>query len=83
MQEYTLIAVKIEDRVSEAAEVQKVLTDFGCAIKIRLGLHDVPSDSCSPAGLVILQVVAKESEVNEFLGKLNALDSVSAKSLVI
>lgn len=83
MDEFTLIAVKIQDRENEAPQVQKILTDFGCAIKIRLGLHDIPADTCTSSGLVILQVVAPEDDVREFLGKLNSLSHVTAKSLVI
>lgn len=83
MADYTLVAVKIGQREKSAIDVQKILTNFGCSIKIRLGLHDVPSDACSPAGLVILQVIDTEENIKEFLSKLNAVEDVTAKSLVI
>ena len=80
---YKLVAVKIEKRENDATEVQKLLTDFGCNIKVRLGLHDVPSDVCSPSGLIILEVVAEDSEVNDFVNKLNAVSSVVAKYITL
>jgi len=83
MTDYTLVAVKIGQREKSAIEVQKLLTEFGCSIKIRLGLHDVPSDACSPAGLLILQVIDTEANINSFLAKLNVVEEVTAKSLVI
>lgn len=81
--EYQLVAVKVGHREDTATAVQAYLTDFGCNIKIRLGLHDLPDESCSPSGLIILQIDAKDSELKQFLDNLNNLDGVVAKSLVI
>ncbi len=80
---YQLVAVKVGQREDSAAQVQSILTEFGCGIKIRLGLHDLPEGICSPSGLIILQVSAAENEVNGFVEKLNRLKDVTAKSLVI
>ncbi|MDC7235078.1 MAG: hypothetical protein PQJ58_17730 [Spirochaetales bacterium] len=81
--EYQLVAVKVGHREDTAASVQTVLTEFGCNIKVRLGLHDLPEGACSPAGLIILQVTAAQEELDAFLNKLNAVDGVVAKSLSI
>ncbi len=81
--EYQLVAIKVEQREEAATAVQKVLTSFGCNIKVRLGLHDLPEGACDPAGLIVLQVVATEKELADFLSGLNAINGVSAKSLVI
>ena len=81
--EYQLVAVKVEQRENAATAVQSVLTQFGCSIKVRLGLHDLPEGACSPSGLIILQVSADPGEVESFLGNLNKIDGVTAKSLVI
>jgi len=83
MSEYKIIAIKIGKRENDAANVQKILTEFGCNIKVRLGLHDVPSESCSPSGLIILEVVAEDSQIDNILSKLNNNDSVTAKLLKI
>lgn len=81
--EYQLVAVKVGQREDTATAVQNILTGFGCNIKVRLGLHDLPEDACSPAGLIILQVSAETSVVDGFLKSLNALDDVVARSLLI
>jgi len=52
----TVLGIRIEDRVKEAGEVQKVLTKFGCSIKTRLGLHEVSNDFCSSSGLILLEL---------------------------
>ena len=81
--EYQLVAVKIGSREATATAVQKILTDFGCNIKVRLGLHDIPENACSPSGLVILQTTADEEGLVQFISELNALDDVVAKSLIL
>lgn len=81
--EYQLVAVKVGQREDSATKVQSVLTSFGCNIKVRLGLHDLPEGVCSPAGLIILQVNAEENEIAGFVKKLNAIEDVTARSLTI
>ncbi len=79
--EYQLVAIKVGHREDTAAKVQGILTEFGCNIKVRLGLHDLPSEACSPSGLIILQVEAEESVLQGFLVSLNKVDGVIAKTI--
>ena len=81
--EYKLVLVKVDQRTDSAEMVQKILTDFGCSIKVRLGLHDVPCNSCSPTGLIFLQVSGDEEPVKEMITELNNVDNVTAKYITI
>jgi hypothetical protein len=76
---YKLIMIKIEKRDPEAVDVQNILTEFGCCIKTRLGLHEVETDQCSASGLIILQLGSNMCNVDEFMKKLNDLPHVTAK----
>ena len=49
-----IVLIKVGNRDQSAQDVQKVLTKFGKAIKVRLGLHDFESTSSN--GLIVLQV---------------------------
>ena len=81
--EYKLVAIKVEQREDSATRVQEILTSFGCFIKVRLGLHDVPANTCAPCGLIILEVVAEDRGIESFLADLNAIPKVVAKKLAI
>jgi hypothetical protein len=81
--DYNVIAVKVSDREGAAQDMQKVLTDHGCLIKVRLGLHDIPANACSPAGLVLMEVEGDDAEIKAMVAELNALAEVSAKHIVI
>ena len=80
---YKLVIIKNENREESATRMQQMLTDFGCYIKVRLGLHDVPADICSPSGLLVLEVVAEEQQIQEFVDQLNALADVKAQMVII
>ncbi len=63
----TIIGLKLCDRHSSAHKLQEILTEFGCSIRTRLGLHPVHSEVCYPYGIILLEIIddekAKELEV--------------------
>ncbi|HTX71945.1 MAG TPA: hypothetical protein VMC79_03890 [Rectinemataceae bacterium] len=81
--EYSVVAVNVGNREGVAQDMQRILTEHGCVIKVRLGLHDIPANSCSPAGLVLMEVDGESAEITEMVRKLNALPETSAKYIVI
>ena len=77
---FQIMAVRIEQRDATAVEVQKVLTEYGCSIRTRLGLHDQTNDNtCSPSGILILQLACDEHTAEELNKKLNVISGVKAK----
>lgn len=76
---YTIIAVKVDSREDSAAKVQAVLTKYGCAIKVRLGLHDLPGNSCTSCGLIILEVDGPDVPALE--SALAEIDGVTSKKV--
>lgn len=76
---YKLILIKIDHRSTEAASVQSILTDYGCNIKVRLGLHEVSKEFCANDGLIILEVEGDKRKLNTIVKKLNALEYVTAQ----
>jgi hypothetical protein len=79
----TLVIILMRTRRSSAVKVQKVLTDFGCMIKTRLGIHDGVLDKCSDAGLVILEVVGSKAEKERLDKKLKKVPGVKTKMVDI
>jgi hypothetical protein len=77
--EKTVLLVLINDRKESAITVQKILTDWGCTIKTRLGIHDGVLDNCANSGLLILDIVGEKSKNEEMTRKLNLLKGVKAQ----
>lgn len=79
---HVIVGVHLKNRKKDAAEVQKHLTDYGCYIANRIGLHDVEGDFCADYGLILLHMVGDEQFTDELVGVLNAFLNVEAKKLV-
>jgi len=82
MKKHLIFGVHITNRVKHVPEVQKVLTEFGCSIKTRLGLHEAGATSCSPNGLIILEVIGGDKEANQMARKLRAITGVEVQKMV-
>lgn len=76
---YKVVLIKIDHRSSEAGKVQSILTQYGCNIKVRLGLHEVSKEFCANDGLVVLEVEGKQEEITTMLSELNKVDYVQAQ----
>lgn len=80
-EKHVIVGVHITDRIHHASAVQDVLTDYGCEIKTRLGLHEVGPGECSPNGLLVLELVGDEKLHQEMVQKLDAIQGVETKQM--
>jgi hypothetical protein len=77
--EKTILIVLITTRNRNAVKVQEVLTENGCLIKTRLGVHDTYPEVCANYGLLILELVGDKKEQDKLAKKLGAISGVSVK----
>ena len=82
MDKHIILAVHVTERLKNAPQVQALLTEYGCHIKTRLGLHEAGKDYCSPNGLLILEMVGEEARINQLEKKLKAIDGIEVKKIV-
>jgi hypothetical protein len=81
MSRHILLGVHLTDRMTEAGDVQKLLSQYGCSIKTRIGLHDVSPDYCSPSGLMVLEMFGDEGPIDELAEQLAAVEGVEVKRM--
>ena len=81
--EKTVLLVLLNDRKKTAITFQKILTDWGCMVKTRLGIHDGVLNKCSNSGLVILDIVGQKKKLNEMTRKMNLVKGIKAKLVTI
>ena len=79
---HVILGVHIQNRAKDVMKVQKLLTEYGCSIKTRLGLHEVDEKFCAAGGVVLLEMFGKDATSNELANKLKALDGVDVKKMV-
>lgn len=75
----TILGVHVAQRTKHTARVQKILTEFGCSIRTRVGLHDAGAGACSPNGLILLEVVDRAGELARALARV---PGVAVKQMV-
>lgn len=79
MDSYNVMTLLVNNRRKNVPRLQEVLTESGCIIKARLGLHEA-GDVCSNDGLIILQLDGSKKEIAELEECLNKLDGIKAKN---
>jgi metal-responsive CopG/Arc/MetJ family transcriptional regulator len=79
---YNIMSLLVNNRVENVSKMQEVLTESGCIIRTRLGIHDA-GDVCSNDGLIILQLVGEKEEIKALEDALNALEGIKAKNMEI
>ncbi|KAL0218720.1 hypothetical protein P9112_004373 [Eukaryota sp. TZLM1-RC] len=79
---YTQIAcMKVENRTDNVPRMQKVLTDYGCLISARLGLHKTQPE-CENEGLIIFTMESRDKAMNQnCVNDLNAIDGITVKTV--
>ncbi len=74
-----IIGLQIDNRFEEVADVQSILTEYGCIIRTRLGLHQQPEtgNNCTEKGLILLELNencdVKCEELEKELGSIRGI----------
>lgn len=77
-----VVGIRVDNRNEEVPKVQSTLTEYGCLINTRVGLHEA-NHNCSPRGLILLEIVDDSSQkVDELVDKLNSISGVNVKTMV-
>jgi len=82
MAERIILGVQVTNRVENILDVQKILTEYGCNIKTRLGLHEVSDSHCSDVGLLILETYGDEADILQMESKLHQVKGLTVKKMV-
>lgn len=81
-QDHVLVGIHIHNRLEQAVDVQRLLTEYGGSIKTRVGLHEPTDQGTSGNGMIVLETLGDASHVETLIEKLNALQGVSADTMV-
>jgi hypothetical protein len=81
-QPHLILGVHVTDRAHQVPEVQKLLTQYGCNIKTRIGLHHVDDNVCSPRGLILLEMHGDAAVCGELKTKLSKLEGIDVQEML-
>lgn len=83
MEKYVILGILVEHFSNDAVLVQQILSEYGCSIRTRLGLHNAREGVCSPGGLILVDFVGGEEKADEMASRLGAVHGVSVKKMVL
>ena len=76
----TILGIKLPNRENTSLEFQKILSDFGCIIKTRLGLHSLQDGLCTPYGIILLEIT-DDKKLLEFEAALLKINQIEIQSM--
>ncbi len=82
MNRETIMGIRTGKRRENVDELQRVLTVFGCNIKMRLGLHEA-GDVCSDEGLILLQLTGPAEEKDKLREALLKIEGLRFETMEV
>ncbi|NLT93969.1 MAG: hypothetical protein GXW85_00250 [Clostridia bacterium] len=77
-----IMGIQLENRMETAKKVQDLLTQYGCFIKTRLGVHQTAEGSCSEKGLIIIEFMNNaDKEAQELEEALLKIENTTVKRM--
>lgn len=76
-----ILGILITDRIKEANEVQQILTQYGCSIRTRIGIHENIPELENGGGLILCELFGDQTEVENLKTKLNQLDGIQVQTM--
>ena len=79
----TIMAIALEGRNRFAPNLQEILTEHGCIISMRLGLHETSKNLCADRGLILLQLCGEEEEISDLKEDLSKIEDIKINTMSI
>ncbi|MFA8435765.1 MAG: hypothetical protein ACEPOZ_14710 [Marinifilaceae bacterium] len=76
-----IFGILIRDKEVEAGCVQEILGRYSNSIKTRLGLHDVEHAQSHPHGLILIQVIGSDEEMDRFEKELYMIEGAEVQHM--
>lgn len=76
-----ILGVKLNQRTENSVKFQEIVTRFGCSIRTRIGLHYAGKNSCSPYGIILLEIINDEDSI-QIEKSLLEIDEIEIQKMV-
>ena len=82
MDRTVILGIKLAHRTNTSTLFQEVITRHGCNIKTRIGLHQVSENKCSPDGVILLEILGEDDEVESLENEIRAIPHAEVQKMV-
>lgn len=81
MYEHTILGIYSGNRMEQSAQVQQILTEYGCSIRTRIGLHEVREGVCALDGIILLELFGDREICEELSTQLSRIPGVEVQKM--
>ena len=82
MEKTVVLGVLLGKRQDSAAKFQEIITKHGCSIKTRIGLHHADANKCPIGGVILLDLIGEDAELQALEDEIKALPDVNIQKMV-
>lgn len=82
MESIHIAGIYIPERAEKSAEVQEILTRYGCSIKTRLGIHITGEEAAQEGGLMLLELCGAPEEFERMITKLKSIEGIHIQRML-
>jgi hypothetical protein len=82
MERITVLGVLLANRTSTSQKFQEIISKHGCQIKTRIGLHTVADNKCSIDGVILLEVIGNDEEVECLKADIETIPGAEVQKMV-
>ncbi len=81
MAKTTILGVLLRKRIETAEKFQEILSKNGCIIKTRIGIHQASEKVCSPDGVILLDVIGSEPDIQALENDIKSLEGAEVQKM--
>ena len=78
----TILGVLLRKRTITSTTFQDILSRHGCNIKTRIGIHTAMDNVCSPDGVILLDVIGEDTDIQSLEKDLKNIDGAEVQKMV-
>ena len=82
MAKTTILGVLLRKRTITSTAFQGILSCYGCNIKTRIGIHNATDNVCSPDGVILLDVIGEDADIQNLEKDLRNIDGAEIQKMV-
>lgn len=81
MSKIVILGVLLANRTVTSAKFQEVVSQYGCSIKTRIGLHAVSENKCSTDGVILLELIGSDDEIASIENAIKAIPDAQVQKI--
>ncbi|OGI21037.1 MAG: hypothetical protein A2287_05245 [Candidatus Melainabacteria bacterium RIFOXYA12_FULL_32_12] len=81
MEKVTILGVLLANRTVTSPCFQEIISKHGCNIKTRIGLHTVSDGKCSTDGVILLETIGTDEEIESLAKDIEAIPDAQVQRM--